>query len=203
MTKNVIYFRKEDGFTGIEILIALAVIGAISGSVAYVFKDEITARFKKAPIEQTEQQQVNNPFPPKPSEEPVEEPKEVSVYPEEQIGVPVVPKITATGEWHGRYTVTSPSECAGESGGWEAALFENNGRISGQYTTDDGVGGSINGSRIGENASWSVGGASGVSFSGNISGNTISGSFSKGLPCYLNDDNEPTKGTFFGGRIVN
>jgi prepilin-type N-terminal cleavage/methylation domain-containing protein len=192
---------KNKGFTGIEILIALAIIGTLSGSVAYVFKDEISARFKKAPKEEVPQT-VNNPFPPKPSEEPVVEPKETSVYREEETGKPILPQVTATGEWHGRYNVTYPPECAGESGGWEAFLTETAGRISGNYTTDDGVGGGVAGNRVGENASWSVGGTSGVSFSGNISGHTISGNFSQGLPCYLNDNNERTRGTFFGGRIV-
>lgn len=194
--------KKRGGFTGIEILIAFGLLTLMTGWMGVAFKDEIVEFFKKPqPSVEETRPEVKNPFPQKPSEEPIVEPKETSVY-REEAGTPIVPKVTATGEWHGRYTVTSPAECAGGSGGWEAMLTETSGRITGQYTTDDGVGGNVTGSRIGENASWSVGGASGVSFSGGISGNTISGNFSKGLPCYLNENNEQTKGTFFGGRIV-
>lgn len=142
---------------------------------------------------------VANPFPVKPSEEQVEAPKERTILPSSE-GEPILPKVTAAGEWHGDFTVTAPPECKGEGGGWKATLSETAGKISGQFSTDVGISGSVNGTRVGESAKWDVGGGTGgVSFSGGISGNTMSGTFT-GLLC--DDTGIKSTGTYFGGRIV-
>ena len=174
-------FRKlndQAGFTAQGILIALLVVGVAVGTVGLIFKDEIKGAFSKKEEAKTEQStQTPNPFP-------------------EQ------PKVTATGEWHGRYDVTAPAACAGESGGWEATLTETAGNISGTYSSDAGLSGTVSGAASGGNASWSVGDGSGqVSFNGRIDGNTISGDFT-GVSCSGRSNSDRATGTFFGGRIV-
>ena len=65
-----------------------------------------------------------------------------------------------------------------------------------------GVVGLVEGSSLGEKASWGVGGGgSGVKFDGAIKGNTMSGKFT-GLPCTKNSERARSTGTYFGGRIV-
>ncbi|GEM_PF-4019469 len=196
------------GFTGLEILIVLGVVSVVFGSAGYILKEPIAEQLRKIwpepePQAQEAQPDIKNPFPVKPSDEPVAEvPKEVITTPEDD-GAPILPKITATGKWLGRFNVTSPSGCAGEDGSWEADLVETNGRISGSVKVN-GIGlGNVGGTRVGESASWGVsGGASGVSFSGSISGNTISGGFT-GLVCDPDVSSDRSKGSFFGGRMVN
>ncbi|MBI4991987.1 MAG: hypothetical protein HZB99_02105 [Candidatus Harrisonbacteria bacterium] len=205
---------QEGGFTGMEILIALGLLAIMTGWMGVAFKEEISDFFKKAPAPVEEiQPTVNNPFPARPVEEkPLELPKE-PVSTDSRYGTPIVqpapapapaPKpVTATGEWHGQYTVTAPPECKGETGGWQAFLSENGGVISGEFSADAGVSGSVGGSRSGDTANWSVrsGGASGIGFSGAITSNTMSGNFT-GLTCYKNEEKRRSTGTYFGGRIV-
>lgn len=139
---------------------------------------------------------VNNPFPPKPSESPKAEPevKEQQLTPQDE-GKPV--KSNATGKWVGRWTVTSPDACKGESGEWSANLVDSGGKLSGTFTTPVG-GGNISGTT----GNWSVGGGGGeISFKGSVSGNTISGNFT-GEVCDPDEAPENTKGTFFGGKII-
>lgn len=200
---NSLFYKS--GFTGIEILIALGIIASISGGLLYVFKKEV----KEIPRSETESVSepvpapvVKNPFPAEPvTPAPVVTPVEPVRTPYDQ-GKPLPkPMVTAAGEWHGRFNVTAPDKCNGESGGWEATLYEKNGVISGNFTTDVGLSGKVGGSRSGDKAEWGIGGGeSGVSFSGSISGNTMEGKFT-GAKC--SDDNpDRSTGSFFGGRIV-
>lgn len=190
---------KNAGFTGIEILIALLIIGAITGGMYTVFKDEINQTLSPKTPPATETTLVNNPFPTKPQEEP-EPPKESSTLPGDD-GGPITqpPKASASGSWHGTFDTQSPELCAGEDGGWEANLVETNGKISGAYKSDLGGGGSVSGSSTGNQTTWNIGGSGGVGYKGTISGNTVSGNFTGGV-CDEEKAPQQTKGTFFGGR---
>lgn len=193
--------KKQAGFTGIEILIAIVAVGIITGGTYLIFKDALG---KPAPKEETKKEEstspVKNPFPTKPEEKAGPTTVEKSSLPEDE-GKPIQDTITATGSWHGQFTVTSPEKCKGQSGGWQANLTETNGVISGNYSADGGYGGQVNGRRSGVGVSWSIGGGGEVSFNGSISGHTMSGSFTGEL-CD-SESNERSKGTFFGGRLVN
>ena len=157
MKQNISKLQNSKGFTGIEILIFIAIISAGFGGVALIFKDVIKEQFKKASVEEVkieETKPIVNPFPARPSEKSAELPKETSVY-RGETGVPIVKpeaqSANASGEWHGRYEVTAPPECAGESAGWQATLNDKNGIITGQFSTDIGVAGSVSGNSEGEN----------------------------------------------------
>ncbi len=203
--------EKQNGFTGIEILIVLAVVSAVFGSMGYILRDEIGDRFKKTtekPKAEEPAPVVNNPFPVQPKLPVKELPKEVITTPDDE-GEPIVqtPKPTATGEWHGQYTVTAPEQCKGEAGGWQAMLTETGGVIRGNFETDSGLSGSVGGNATGADVSWGVGGGgAGIIFKGAISGNTMSGTF-LGLICdesrsETNPGGTRSSGTYFGGRIV-
>ncbi len=201
--KKVTFLANRAGFTGIEILIVVAALTFISGGVAYFFKDIFKdASDNNPPEPQVEvvAPPVKNPFPlppPPPTQLPVE-----PVMSDSRSGEPILPKVTIAGEWHGRYDVTAPSECAGESGGWQATLSEKNGVISGNFSTDTGLSGGVEGTFGGGKADWNVGGGgSGVGFKGGVSGNTMSGTFT-GLTCNKNPGKERSTGEFFGGREV-
>lgn len=203
--------KKQNGFTGIEILVVFAVVSAVFGGMGYILKDEIAERFKKTNEEpKTEEPApVANPFPAKPSLPLTELPKEPVVVDEQIGGTPIVqkPVVTATGEWLGRYTITAPEQCKGESGGWKAMLTETAGVIRGSFTTDDGSTGDVGGSATGSDVSWGVGGGgSGITFKGAISGNTMSGTFTssvcEGSRSETNPNGIRSSGTYFGGRIV-
>lgn len=114
-------------------------------------------------------------------------------------GGQVLSSVTITGEWHGRYTATSPNMFAGKGGGWEAQLYEDSdGKITGQYTSDFGINGKVEGKREGAKAEWKVGeGDSGLKYKGSIKGNTISGTW-EGMIF----EGQYAKGNFFGGRVV-
>jgi hypothetical protein len=192
--------KWQHGFTGIEIIIAIVAITLIAGGGYFIFKDAIGKPAPKEEVKKEEQKEVKNPFPSKPEEKIEPTTVENSTLPEDE-GKPVISNITATGSWHGQFTVTSPDKCKGQSGGWEANLTETNGAISGSYSADGGYGGQVNGRRSGVGVNWSIGGGGEVSFNGSISGHTMSGSFT-GEVCD-EESNERAKGTFFGGRIVN
>lgn len=102
------------------------------------------------------------------------------------------------GSWTGSYTVTYPASCYGFSGSWSATLAESGGVISGNYTSDMGVNGSVSGAWDGTTATWTVGGGGGASFSGSITGNRISGSWSG--PDYFGVCGDHIKGTFEGNK---
>jgi len=224
--KNEEKKQEAGGFAFTGPLIALLTVGVIFSVGGFILKDEIKdaigRRSEEAPASIEEAKPMVIPFPTRPLEDkPVELPKEPGVTREntgfpEVTGVPIIPPpvpvpaptpvsapVTATGEWRGQYTVTAPPECKGEVGGWQAFLSENSGVISGQFSADAGVSGTVGGSRSGDMANWSVksGGASGIGFSGAISGNTMSGNFT-GLTCYKNPEKRRSTGTYFGGRIV-
>lgn len=190
--------RRQKGFISVT-LIAIGVVVAIAGGVGFIFKDEILEQLKKnEPQEQEEVAPVNIPFPthdPGPPGEPGEPSVDVG-----QQGKPIAtPNITATGEWHGNYTVAAPDACRGVEGGWEAFITEDGGVVSGQFTADAGFGGSVSGTRSGATTTWNVGSTnSGISFRGEINGNTVSGMFT-GVDCPIGGR---TSGGFFGGRIV-
>lgn len=142
---------------------------------------------------------INNPFP-QPSPSTLGEPQlEERPLTPQQDGGPIK-KSTVSGSWHGNFDTKSPEECAGEDGGWEANLVETNGKISGTYKSDLGGGGSVSGSSTGNQTTWNIGGSGGVSYKGTISGNTVSGSFT-GPICDKEEAPQPTKGSFFGGRL--
>jgi prepilin-type N-terminal cleavage/methylation domain-containing protein len=171
---------NKKGFAIIEIIIALAVVGVISGATYYVFKDEI---HHKATTTNTtpnnESKPTPNPFPAKPT-------------------------VSAAGNWNGNFTVQNPTACAGQTGGWQATLKDTDGTITGDYSAANGAfSGAVTGTVTSATASFNVANASGViSFKGNISGNTISGGFT-GVSCSGQSTNDLTTGTFFGGRTVN
>jgi len=191
----------KSGFGLLIIITAVAIISALGGGLVYVFNDEVSDFFTKPETQDTQKsdsEPANNPFPTRPPSEP-QLPQEKSTLPQDD-GAPITaPKVTTAGEWHGTFTVTSPAECVGIVGGWEANISDTNGIVGGNFTTDVGISGRVNGSRDGSTAQWSVGGGgSGVSFRGEIYGNTISGSFT-GEECPVGGR---TSGNFFGGRIV-
>lgn len=143
---------------------------------------------------------VKNPFP-QPSRSPETEPtlpEERSTLPQDEGGP--ISKGSISGKWLGRYDTTTPSFCADEDGAWEANLTEQNGKVSGSFKSDMGAGGSVSGSSSGNKTTWDIGGSSGVSFKGVISGSTVSGGFT-GPICDKEEAPQPTKGSFFGGRL--
>lgn len=146
---------------------------------------------------------IANPFPtkPVPSKEP-ELPKERSTLPQDEGGPITSPQANLSGKWLGRYTVTAPAVCKGESGAWTATLVQKGNSISGAFQSDAGSG-TVNGSTSGNGLSWSVkGGGSDISFKGSSpSPNTIEGTFT-GQVCDEEEAPQKTSGTFFGGRIV-
>lgn len=83
---------------------------------------------------------------------------------------------SVAGDWKGRYVINAPPECKGQEGPWGNVL---------QGGNPEGV-------------LWSAGG---FTFSGKVTGNTISGAII-GEPCPGNAKQIPVSGTFFGGRIV-
>jgi len=107
----------------------------------------------------------------------------------------VAPTSTITGIWTGSYTVTNPRGCLG-TGSWSATLLELNGTLSGAYTSDVGVAGSVTGTISGSNVTWNVGGGGGATFNGNINGTGVSGNFT-GPIC---SGNTHTTGTFNGTK---
>jgi len=200
--KKLKHLTSRAGFTGIEIVLIIAAITFISGGVAFFLKDILKdVGDNTSPEPQAEvvaPPAVKNPFP-LPLPPPIQLPAE-PVMSDSRSGEPILPKVTIAGLWHGRYDVTAPSECAGESGGWQATLSEKNGVISGNFTTDTGLSGSVDGTFGGGKADWNVGGGgSGVGFKGGVSGNTMSGTFT-GLTCNKNPGKERSTGEFFGGR---
>jgi hypothetical protein len=203
--KNLKSKACQAGFTGIEILIALGIIAGLSTVLINVFKKEV----EEAPILQPEKESkaveptpptIKSPFPAAVKEKTVVDPPAEPVITPYDQGKPI-PKPTATGEWHGRFDVTAPDKCKGESGGWEANLSEANGVISGNFTTDVGISGKVKGTVSGDKAEWSIGDADSViSFKGSISGGTMSGNFT-GTQCSKESPDKST-GSFFGGRTV-
>ena len=107
---------------------------------------------------------------------------------------------TVTGNWQGTYTINAPKGCAGYVGTWTATLLEENGVISGSYSSDIGIGDQVSGTSDGANLSWSVGGEGLVTFTGsiNITGTTVSGNFT-GLECDEGSGVRST-GTFTGNK---
>lgn len=110
------------------------------------------------------------------------------------------PATDMTGGWRGTYTITSPAFCAGYEGDWDAALVDTNGIITGSYTSDAGLTGNVDGRINGSSVNWDVSGGGGVSFTGSINGDNISGNFT-GPSCTGNSGH--TSGTFTGGRARN
>jgi len=102
------------------------------------------------------------------------------------------------GSWTGSYTITYPVGCAGFNGSWSATLAESGGSISGNYTSDMGVSGTVAGIWDGTNATWTVGGGGGASFSGAITGSKISGSWSS--PDIFGACGDHIVGTFEGNK---
>lgn len=197
------FLSSRAGFAVIEILIALAVVSVVTTVIAYEAGLDIGKFFKSSePVVEPAPASVPNPFP-TPTPPPAQPPVEPSLFPNQE-GAPIVPppapKVIITGIWHGRFDVIKPSECAGESGGWEANLKETNGIITGSFTTDVGISGNVNGTSGGGKAKFDIGGGgSGISFDGEISGGTMSGTF-LGLTCTKNAEKARSTGNFFGGR---
>jgi hypothetical protein len=113
--------------------------------------------------------------------------------------IPVVSNIN--GEWLGSYTITGPAGCAGYTGSWDATLFEQNGILSGSYSSDAGLGGEVSGTVSGSDVNWSVGGSGGVSFTGTLNNGEVSGNFTG--PICSSRYNSHTTGTFTGGKRLN
>ena len=107
------------------------------------------------------------------------------------------PASDATGNWEGTYVVTSPSACAGTTGNWTATLVEQSGLLTGTYASDVGLNGNVSGTASGSDVSWNVGGGGGVTFTGSIIMDYISGSFT-GPVC---TGNTHTTGTFLGNKL--
>ena len=108
---------------------------------------------------------------------------------------PTVATNNVTGTWAGIYNVNYPNSCSGE-GNWTANLLEQNGVLSGSYTSDIGLGGAVSGSISGSEINWNVGGSGGVTFSGNILNTSVSGSFT-GPAC---GGSSYTSGIFSGNK---
>jgi len=104
------------------------------------------------------------------------------------------------GSWTGWWTVSAPSQCAGYDGTWSATFTVTNNVISGVYTSSAGYSGTVSGTQSGGGVTWSVGGGGGgVSFTGTISGTSMSGSWQGGEECF--DGSGPTSGSFGGSRM--
>jgi len=119
-----------------------------------------------------------------------------SPTPSPELLTTVAPTSTVTGVWTGSYTVTNPRGCLG-TGSWSATLLELNGTLSGAYTSDVGVAGSVSGTVSGSNVTWNVGGGGGATFNGSINGTGVSGTFT-GPIC---SGNTHTTGTFTGNKL--
>ena len=188
--------KFKPGFVFIvPLIIALLIVGGGLYGVYTIFSDKSPKATSSASPSPSS---VHNPFPqstPAPvSSLPPEQPK----TPQDQ-GGPIKQPSNITGKWLGRYTVSNPQACNGESGGWTANLVDNNGKLSGSFESDGG-GGNISGSYAGSQVNWSVGGGGGgISFTGSISGNTVSGSF-QGQVCDPKEAPQATSGGFFGGK---
>jgi hypothetical protein len=105
-----------------------------------------------------------------------------------------------SGPWTGIYKVTAPVPCddGTHDGTWNSCVqMAPDGTLSGYFESSGGTSGDISGAYDGTTATWTVEGAGGVSYSGQVqtSGMTISGTFSKGPRC---GDGERVSGTFTG-----
>jgi hypothetical protein len=124
----------------------------------------------------------------------------ISPSPVPTVTITALPIVTKTsdisGQWSGSYVVTAPKACAGTRGTWNATLLEQNGALSGTYSSDVGLGGNVNGTISGSDVNWNVGGGGGVTFTGNIQVNTIGGNFT-GPIC---TGSTHTSGTFTGDK---
>lgn len=206
-------FRDEDGFIAGEILIviltsklfiALSVALFIVISTYSIFQKEINDAFKKSDSAEEEKiyKFISNPnvFPPRPAvqSQPTQLPKEPARS-ENNDGRPILQNVSVAGEWHGRYTATSPPMFRGKGGGWQAMLYEDRyGKITGNFSSDFGIRGKVSGTRSGIGATWDIrGGDGGLRFSGDLKGHTIDGKFSGTI-----FRGQTASGTFFGGRIV-
>jgi hypothetical protein len=176
--------QKEMGFVLVGLVAALIFVG-IAGGIGYMMLKPDTTD------ESTPDESSSIDFPKKEEDRPVTDFQ------------PYKDPDTISGEWLGDYVVTEPEECAGERGGWKATLTQTGTALSGNYTSDATSGLVSGGAVSGDDVSWSVGGDGDVSFSGKItSKNVIEGSFT-GTVCDPEFAPERTKGTFFGGRLVN
>ena len=120
-----------------------------------------------------------------------------TITPTPTVSVTTTSTTDVTGQWSGSYIVNSPQGCAGTTGGWNATLLQLNGVLSGTYTSDVGLGGAVSGSISGSDFNWNVGGSGGVTFTGSMQGNIVSGNFT-GPIC---SGNTHTSGTFTGDKL--
>jgi len=123
-----------------------------------------------------------------------------TITPTPTTSVIVTPTITVaatnvTGTWSGSYTVSYPKACSA-SGAWTANLLEQNGTLTGSFSSDVGFGGNVTGSVSGSEINWEVGGTGGVTFEGNIVETSVGGRFT-GPPC---GGSAYTSGAFTGNK---
>ena len=107
----------------------------------------------------------------------------------------LTPTPDISGNWSGSYIVNDPSACVG-TGTWDATLIQQNGVITGTYTSDIGLGGNVNGTITGADFNWSVSGGGGVSFTGSLANDLANGNFT-GPVC---TGSIHTTGTFTGNK---
>ncbi|MGK7345407.1 MAG: FecR family protein [Candidatus Nitrospinota bacterium M3_3B_026] len=87
------------------------------------------------------------------------------------------------GDWAGTWTVVHPQACAGLGGSWTAALNVSGGKLYG-YGTANGWSGTATGTWDGNTATWAIGGGGeGITFSGVVTGNTMSGTWGSTEDC--------------------
>lgn len=189
--------RNESGFILNAWLIDLFLAIILVTTVFSFFGEDIKASLKEnAPPSNTEQPVVKfKSYPPTPvKKDPVLPPEPQKV--DDNAGKPIEDSVA--GEWHGRYTATSPPMFRGKGGGWEAHLSEDGmGSISGNFSSDFGISGQVKGSSKSKIVYWYVNSKDGLNFKGKLKGHTLDGEFWGEV-----FEGQQARGTFFGGRIV-
>ena len=150
---------------------------------------------------------VNEPVePPKP--QPVAEPKPPTPKSSTQKSdatetttSPSPPAANHSGNWQGTFAVTKPGGCAGYSGTWNLNLKDDNGILSGSFSSTDGTSGTVAGAVVGTLFTFDVlnAGQKVMSVGWYVSGGDTSGTFERVKECYSGSG--PVSGTMQGKKI--
>ena len=177
--------NSQKGFIYVALvagIIAVTVAGGI-GYILYETAKENQDSIKEEQQAEAEKQtpQVNNPFPPRPTEG------------------PPAPVIDMSGKWAGNYGVNGPELCNEEGGSWTAQITQTtDNKLYGSYSSAS-VSGNISGNVAETNGfTWTVTGGGGAQLTGSVTDqNSVAGSFT-GPTC---PGYSRTYGTFSGGRV--
>ena len=177
---------SQKGFIYVALVAGMIAV-LVAGGVGYILYETAKENSNPSQEEQqteTEKQvpQVNNPFPPKPLEE------------------PAAPAVDMSGKWAGNYKVDGPELCNEESGSWTAQITQTeDNKLYGPYASA-AVSGNISGNVTETNGfTWTVTGGGGAQLTGSVTGkNSVAGGFTGPMCPY---SSARTYGTFSGGRV--